>query len=447
MKATGISRREHQRRRRKLLRAMSPGSLAIVPGAGVFAAGGGLASAPRQDSDFWYLTGFAESGAVLALRRGRKEAGNGGDNGGDKDEAILFCQERNAREELYDGERLGPKRAAGALGLDAAHPLSELDARMPALVGAASAVHCSLGEHPGFDQRLSGWLAQARAKHLRPAEAILGLKPLLHELRLVKSAAEIELMRRAAEISVEGHLRAMRACRPGLMEGDLEAELLYGFLRGGARAAAYPSIVAGGANACVLHYMANNAPLRREDLVLIDAGCEHQRYASDLTRTFPVSGRFSSKQRALYEIVLEAQLAAIAACRAGASFDAPDAAALKIMRSGLERLGLSADEPSDGAAADRPAFCPHRASHWLGLDVHDCSGDRPEGVRTLAPGMVLTVEPGLYVPPGMKKAPSRWRGMGVRIEDDVLITADGPEVLTGGAPKSIGDIERAMAGG
>ena len=443
MTAIGISRREHQRRRRKLLRAMPPGSLAVVPGTGVFAVDDGLASAFRQDSDFWYLTGFAEPGAVLALRRGREES----NNGGDKDAAILFCRERNAREELYDGERLGPKRAARALGLDAAHPLSELDARMSALVGAASAIHCSLGEHSGFDQRLSGWLAQARAQHLRPAEAVLGLKPLLHELRLVKSAAEIELMRRAAEISVEGHLRAMRACRPGLMEGDLEAELLYGFLRGGARAAAYPSIVASGANACVLHYMANDAPLGQDDLVLIDAGCEYQRYAADLTRTFPVSGRFSSEQRALYEIVLEAQLAAVAVCRPDASFNAPDAAALKIMREGLQRLGLPAEEPSDGAAASRPACCPHRASHWLGLDVHDCSGDRPEGARALAPGMVLTVEPGLYVPPGMKKAPSRWRGLGVRIEDDVLIAADGPEVLTSGAPKSIEDIEQVMAGG
>ena len=181
--------------------------------------------------------------------------------------------------------------------------------------------------------------------------------------------------------------------------------------------------------------------------MLIDAGCEYQRYAADLTRTFPVSGRFSSEQRALYEIVLEAQLAAVAACRPDASFNAPDAAALKIMREGLGRLGLPAEEPSDGAAASRPACCPHRASHWLGLDVHDCSGDRPEGARALAPGMVLTVEPGLYVPPGMKKAPSRWRGLGVRIEDDVLIAADGPEVLTSGAPKSIEDIEQVMAGG
>ena len=403
-----------------------------------------MASAFRQDSDFWYLTGLAEPGAVLVLRRGREDA----EDGGDKDEALLFCRTRNAREELYDGERLGPKRAARALSLDAAHPLSELDARMPALVGAASALHCSLGEHSSFDQRLSGWLAQAQARRLRPAQSILGLKPLLHELRLVKSAAEIKLMRRAAEITVEGHLRALRACRPGLTEGDLEAELLYGFLRGGARAAAYPSIVAGGANACVLHYMANDALLGQDDLVLIDAGCEYQHYASDLTRSFPVAGRFSVEQRALYEIVLEAQKAAISACRLGASFDAPDAAALQVMRDGMVRLGLPADEPAEGAAVNRPTLCPHRTSHWLGLDVHDCDGDRPEGgARTLAAGMVLTVEPGLYVPPRMKKAPSKWRGMGVRIEDDVLITADCPEVLTSGAPKSIEDIERVMAGG
>ena len=440
----GISRREHSRRRRALLRMMAPGALAIVPGGGVFSSAG-METAFRQDSDFWYLTGFAEPGALLALRRRRQDA----DNGGDQDQAILFCRERHARQELYEGERLGPERAAKALGLDAAHPLAELDERMAALVGAASAIHCSLGEHSGFDQRLSGWLAQARARNLRPAGTILGLKPLLHELRLVKSAAELQLMRRAAEISVQGHLRALRACRPGLMERDLEAELLYGFLRGGARAAAYPSIVAAGANACVLHYMANDGPLMKGRLVLIDAGCEYQHYACDLTRTFPVDGRFSGKQRALYEIVLQAQRQAIAACQPGASFDAPDLAALRIMRDGLTSLGLCppSDDPPDEAASKRPACCPHRSSHWLGLDVHDCSGDRLDaGARTLQPGMVLTVEPGLYIPPDMDEAPRKWRGVGVRIEDDVLITAQGPEVLTAGAPKEIDDIEQAMRG-
>ena len=440
-----ISRREYARRRRALLHRMAPGAVAVVPGAGVFPSGSGLEAAFRQDSDFWYLTGFAEPDAVLALRRGREAAGKGGD----QDEAILFCRARHAREELYEGERLGPERAAKALGLDAAHPTAELDERMVGLVGAASVLYCSLGEHPGFDQRLSGWLAQARAKHSRPAEDILGLKPLLHELRLVKSAAEIALMRRAAEISVQGHLRALRACRPGLTEGDLEAELLYGFLRGGARAAAYPSIVAGGANACVLHYMANNEPLKKDDLVLIDAGCEYEHYACDLTRTFPVDGRFSGRQRALYEIVLEAQRQAIAACQPGALFDAPDAAALAVMQDGLAGLGLypPADERPVKVPPERPAFCPHRTSHWLGLDVHDCRGDRPDGVRTLEPGMVLTVEPGLYIPPGAQAVPKKWRGMGVRVEDDVLLRAEGPEVLTQGAPKQVSDIEGVMAHG
>ena len=373
----------------------------------------------------------------------------GGRNGGDKDAAILFCRERNALEELYDGERLGPQRAAKALGLDAAHPLSEMDARMPALVGAASAIHCSLGEHSDFDQRLSGWLAQARAKRLRPADNILGLKPLLHELRLIKSAAEIGLMRRAAEITVEGHLRALRACRPGLLEGDLEAELLYGFLRGGARNTAYPCIVAGGANACVLHYMANDAPLGQDDLVLIDAGCEYERYAADLTRTFPRRGTLLPQAAGLVRNRLGS--AAGRHCRLPARRFVRCAGC-----GGAEghagRFGTPGPSPRTSSwtapLPSAPAFCPHRTSHWLGLDVHDCSGDRPEdGVRTLAPGMVLTVEPGLYVPPGMKEAPSKWRGMGVRIEDDVLITADRPQVLTSGAPKSVEDIERVMASG
>lgn len=434
----GISRREFAKRRRSLLRRMAPGAIAIVPGAGVFETAGGMEVAFRQDSNFWYLTGLAERSAVLVLRRGQE--GVSGEGG--KDQALLFCRERNAREELYEGERLGPQRAAKALGLNAAYPLKELDERMSTLVGRSSAIHCTLGLDGGFDQRFSGWLAQAQAMRLRPAEDIRGLNPLLHELRLFKSAEEIKLLRRAAEVTVAAHLRALRTCRPGLMEADLEAELLYGFLRGGARTAAYPSIVAGGANACVLHYMANSAPLKTGDLVLIDAGCEYERYACDLTRTFPVDGRFSAKQRALYEIVLEAQQAAIAACQPGAAFDAPDAAALKIMVEGLARLGLH-----QGSAEQRRPFCPHRTSHWLGLDVHDCSGDRPQGgVRTLAPGMVLTVEPGLYIPPAMQEAPKDWRGIGVRIEDDVLITAKGPEVLTEGAPKEVGDLQRAWAG-
>ena len=444
-----ISLDEHRRRRGSLLRAMAPGTVAIVPGALPARRNGDVDYPFRQDSDFWYLTGFGESGATLVLRRGK-----GNDEG---DATILFCRERDAKDELYNGERLGPDRAAEALGLDSAHPASALDERLPPLVGAADAIYCAFGEEAAFDQRLSGWLAQARAQRLRPNGEVRALKPLLHELRLFKSAAEVELMRAAAAITVEGHLRAMRRCAPDGREADLEAELLHAFLRGGARSSAYPAIVASGANACVLHYQANAAALKAGDLVLIDAGCEVEHYAADLTRTFPVSGRFTPAQAALYEIVQEAQQQAIAACQPGAAFEAADEAALKVMVAGLERLGIDPSSTVNGVAADhdaadedakRPALCPHRTSHWLGLDVHDCAaarfGDEPPA---LAPGMALTVEPGIYLPPRLKTVAAKWRGIGVRIEDDVLITADGPEVLTEGAPKDIAEIERIMACG
>ena len=450
---TPISLDEHRQRRGRLLGTMAPGTVAIVPGALPTRRNGDVDYPFRQDSDFWYLTGFGESGATLVLRRGTD-----GDAG---DEAILFCQERDAKDELYNGERLGPDRAAEVLGLDSAHPACELDERLTALVGAASAIHCALGEDAAFDQRLSGWLAEAQAQRLRPNGEIRGLKPLLHELRLFKSAAEVELMRRAAAITVEGHLLAMGRCAPGGREADLEAELLYAFLRGGARSSAYPSIVASGANACVLHYTANTATLTAGDLVLIDAGCEVEHYAADLTRTFPVSGRFSPAQAAVYEIVLEAQRQAIAACQPGAAFEAADEAALKVMVEGLEGLGIDPSPTVNGTAeqddnangdakrkdAKRPALCPHRTSHWLGLDVHDCSAAQSGGEpHALAPGMALTVEPGIYIPPQQEAVAAKWRGIGVRIEDDVLITAKGPEVLTDGAPKDIAEIERIMAG-
>ena len=448
-----ISLAEHSQRRGNLLRSMAPGAVAVVPGALPARRNGDVDYPFRQDSDFWYLTGFGESGATLVLRRGRDDE--------DSDEAILFCRERNAKDELYNGERLGPERAAEALGLDSAYPASALDERMPALAGRATAIYCALGEGTAFDQRLSGWLAAAQTQRLQPNGEIRGLKPLLHELRLFKSAAEVKLMRRAAAITVEGHLLAMRRCIPGGREADLEAELLYAFLRGGARSSAYPSIVAAGANACVLHYTANRAMLKDGELVLIDAGCEVEHYAADLTRTFPVNGRFSPEQAAIYEIVQEAQRQAIAACQPGATFEAADEAALKVMVEGLERLGIDPSPALNGTAeqddeanadakdAKRPTLCPHRTSHWLGLDVHDCSaaaqsGDEP---RTLAPGMALTVEPGIYIPSRQEGVAAKWRGIGVRIEDDVLITADGPEVLTEGAPKDIAEIERIMASG
>lgn len=436
--AIGLS--EYQRRRARLVGLIGADAVAFVPGSELGYRNRDIEFPFRQNSDFLYLTGLAAPGCLLVLAPGRKEG-----------EAVLFCPRRNERDERYRGEQLGPERAAAALALDEALPSEDVSDALPGLLSGRNRVYATLGEHPALDRLLIESVAQLRLREAGGAVApdeFVSLSRLLHEQRLFKSPMEQRLMATAADITAAAHIRAMQRCAPGMTERQLEAELMHEFAARGAAAAAYPPIVASGANACVLHYMANDAPLGQDDLVLIDAGCEYQHYASDLTRTFPVAGRFSVEQRALYEIVLEAQQAAISACRPGASFDAPDAAALQVMRDGMERLGLPADEPAEGAAVNRPALCPHRTSHWLGLDVHDCGGDRPEGaVRTLAPGMVLTVEPGLYVPPSMKKAPSKWRGMGVRIEDDVLITADRPQVLTSGAPKSIEDIERVMAGG
>ncbi len=444
---TKISPGEYAERRRSLLRMMKPGAIALVPAAAAQRRNADVHHVFRQDSDFWYLTGFNETDALLVLRRGSQGAAI---DEGEDDEAILFCREPDERDSLYNGERLGPEQAAESLRLSAAFAWSAINEQMPALVGDAEALYCPHGEDSAFDQRLTEWLIRARGKGLQPKGEIRSIRALLHEQRLFKSAAEIGLMRRACEITVDGHLRAMRNCRHGLMERELEAELLYAFLRGGAGGVAYPSIVAGGANACVLHYVANSAVLKQGDLVLIDAGCEYENYAADSSRTFPVSGRFRPTQTAIYEIVLEAQLAAISACAPGISFDAPDAAALKIMQDGLERLGLwrPSSEQEDDAASQRGKFCPHKSSHWLGLDVHDCAVEQSQGEeRTLAPGMVLTVEPGLYIPPDAVEVADKWRGLGVRIEDDVLITNNGAEVLTKDAPKEIGDIERVMAGG
>ena len=440
MNAEAIGRDEYRDRRRRLMERMAPGSVALVPAAGPRVRSRDVEYVFRQDSDFWYLTGFAEPGALLVLVPGRPEG-----------EALLFCRDRDERQELYNGERLGPERAASALALDDACSLDDRASMMPALLAGAATVYVTLGDYPEFDREVLSCVSGIRAREsggvIAPAEFI-GLNALLHEQRLIKSAAEQRLMARAAEISVDAHLRAMRACRAGMNETQLEAELIYAFMQGGARATAYPPIVGGGANACVLHYIANNAPLEDGDLVLVDAGCEFECYAADLTRTFPVGGRFSGIQRALYDIVLEAQQQAIDACLPGADFDQPHEVALTIMIEGLLSLGLLSGSLEEivqtGSYRD---FCPHKSSHWLGLDVHDVGGYQVgERWRKLQPGMVLTVEPGLYIPPGTTSAAPQWRGIGVRIEDDVLIGDKGPRVLTANAPKEVAAIESAMSG-
>jgi Xaa-Pro aminopeptidase len=419
---------------------MMPGSLAMIPAGSHKIRNRDVEYLFRQDSDFYYLTGFVEADALLVLVPGRAHG-----------EAILFCQERDARYETYNGERLGPDRASQALGVDDAFPISDLGDILPGLLEGKERIYMTLGDFPDLDRRVLQWVGVIRGREsggaIAPGEFV-ALRHMLHELRLFKSAKELDLMRRAAAITIDAHLRAMKRCRPGMTELALEAELLHEFLTRGARSPAYPSIVAGGVNACTLHYTSNGGTLRKGDLVLIDAGCEYDHYASDLTRTFPVDGKFRGPQRALYEIVLEAQGAAIGRCTTGNNFNAPHDAALRVMIEGLIHLKLlkgSVDGIIESGGYSR--FCPHKASHWLGLDVHDVGDYRVGGEwRELEPGMVMTVEPGIYVrDDSSSDVPSRFKGIGIRIEDDVLITRGHPEVLTEGAPKTIDMIESLMA--
>lgn len=435
-----IARSEFERRRKALMSLMSAGSIAVIPAAGIRTRNRDTEYLFRQDSDFYYLSGFTEPDAVLVLAPGREHG-----------EVILFCRERHARSELYDGERLGPERAAQMLGVDDGFPVADLDDILPGMLEGRERIYLSLGDHPEFEQRLLGWVSGIRAREsggaIPPGE-LFALKHLLHEQRLTKSAAEIRVLREAAAITCRGHQRAMRACRPGMTESQLEAELVYEFMRLGARTTAYPSIVGGGANACVLHYVDNGSTLKKNELVLVDAGCEYQHYASDVTRTYPVSGTFNGPQAALYGIVLAANKAAIEACRAGALFMDPHRVAVEVMVDGLLDLGiLEGDRDGIIETEAHRAYCPHNSSHWLGMDVHDVGDYRVDGAwRPLEPGMVLTIEPGIYIPDREETAhlPARFRGMGIRVEDDVLISAQGPEVLSAEAPKELDEIEALM---
>lgn len=438
-----IPKSDFKRRRAALMSLMDGESVAVIPAASPKTRNRDSDYLFRQDSDFHYLTGFSEPEAVLVLAPGRAHG-----------ETILFCRDREPRAELYDGERLGPDRAAQIVGVDDAFPVADLDDILPGMLEGRERIYFGLGDHPEFENRLLGWVSTLRAREsggARPPEELFALKHLLHEQRLIKTAAEIRAMRRAAEITCEGHVRAMRACAPGMTETQLEAELIYAFMQGGAKSPAYSSIVGSGANACVLHYVENSATLKKNDLVLIDAGCEYELYASDVTRTFPVSGRFSPVQKKLYEIVLAANEAAIDTCRPGALFTDPHQAALEIMIDGLLDLGLLEGDRDEVLETETYRnFCPHGSSHWLGLDVHDVGDQRVDGEsRPLEAGMVLTIEPGIYIPDSeiMAGVPAKYRGIGIRIEDDVLITAESREVLTSAAPKSVAAIEATMAEG
>lgn len=389
----------------------------------------------RFDSYFWYLTGFPEPESVLVLV------------GGSTPQSILFCRDKNEEREIWDGYRYGPQGACADFGFDAAYPIGELEARLPELLTDRAALWYSLGHDAAWDARITAALNAVRAQNRsgkRAPREVRDLHNHLDSMRLTKDAAEIDAMKRAANISSAGHARAMRACRPGMAEYELEAELSYEFRRRGAEAHAYTPIVAGGLNACVLHYVSNDKLLNNHALVLIDAGCEVEGYASDITRTFPVNGRFNPAQRDAYEVVLAAQEAAIAATKPGNHFMDPHEAALKVLAQGMLDLKLlegSVDGVIESGTYKR--FYMHRTGHWLGLDVHD-AGEYREGDAwtALAPGMTLTVEPGLYIRPA-DDIPKALQGIGIRIEDDVLVTADGCEVYTS-APKTIAEIEDVM---
>ncbi len=400
----------------------------------------------RSDSYFHYLSGFPEPEAVVVIVADATSS-----------RSILFCREKHEEREIWDGFRFGPDAAAERFGFDSAFPIESIDAQMAHLLADQPALFYALAERPEIDARVQQWLgavrSQARAGINAPATAY-DLNALLDEMRLIKDAAEIDLMQRAARISAQAHVRAMQATAPGRREFEIEAELLHEFRRQGSQFPAYGSIVAGGRNACVLHYRDNADALRDGDLLLIDAGCELDGYASDITRTFPVNGRFSGPQRALYDIVLDSQAAAIAATRPGMRFIDPHDAAVRVLAQGMIDCGLISGS-LDGAieSGSYRRFYMHRTGHWLGMDVHDCGGYREPGEaaqagrekpwRVLRPGMVLTVEPGIYVR-AAADVPAAYHDIGIRIEDDALVTGSGCEIITGDVPKTAADIEALM---
>ncbi len=429
---------EFAKRRKQLMRMMGRDAIAILPAAPIRKRNAGTEYPYRQDSDFQFLSGFPEREAVAVLLPHRPEG-----------EYILFVRDRDPTREMWDGLRAGPEGAVARYGGDDAFPFADIDEILPGLLESRSRVYYTMGLHPEFDQRVIGWVngLRAQAKHgMHTPQEFVALDHLLHDMRLYKSRDEIGVMRRAAAISVTAHQRAMRLSAPGVTEYQLAAEIVHEFHRNQG-VSAYEPIVGGGANACILHYRENAQPLRDGDLVLIDAGCELDCYASDITRTFPVNGRFTPAQRALYEVVLAAQLAAIEQCRPGNHWNDPHDAAVRTITQGLVSLGFLSGKLSklvkDGAYRE---WFMHRTGHWLGMDVHDV-GDYKVGDawRVLEPGMALTVEPGIYVAPGSRQAPKEFRGIGIRIEDDVVITRATPDVLTDGLVKDPDQIERFMA--
>ena len=436
---TRIPKSEYARRRKALMEQMEPDSIAILPAAPVYIRNRDVEHVYRQDSDFQYLSGFPEPEAVIALIPGREHG-----------EYVLFCRERDPERELWDGLRAGQDGAISEYGADDAFPIGDIDDILPGLIEGRSRVYYAIGTNEAFDHRLMEWIKTIRAKvrqGAQPPNEFVALDHLLHDMRLYKSGSEVKVMKHAAEISARAHIRAMQASRAGLFEYHLEAELDYEFRKGGAKMPAYGSIVAAGRNACILHYRENDAPLKDGDLVLIDAGCEIDCYASDITRTFPVNGKFSPEQKAIYQLVLAANEEAFKFIAPGRHWNEAHEATVRVITAGLVELGLLQGEVDELIASEAyKPFYMHRAGHWLGMDVHDVGDYKVGGEwRVLEPGMAMTVEPGIYIAADNLLVAKKWRGIGVRIEDDVVVTKTGCEILTGGVPKSVAEIETLMA--
>lgn len=433
-----MKQNEFKKRRTQLMQRVGEGNIALIGSASMHTRNRDVNYPFRQDSDFYYLTGFNEPDALAVFVPGRTQG-----------EYILFCREFDAKKALWEGAHSGLEGATTHYDADDAFPIDDLDDILPGLLENKTKVFYPMGCNLELDHNLLEWINhirnQSRSGIIAPGE-LVSLALILHEMRLFKSAEELKLMRRAAEVSAHAHIRAMKACKAGLYEYQIEAELIHHFIDNGLRSVAYPSIVAGGKNACTLHYTENNSKLKNGDLLLIDAGAECDHYAADITRTFPISGRFNEAQKQLYQLVLNAQTAALEQIKPGLPWNLAHDASVEVLTQGLLDLGLLKGKLKKLIKDEKyKQFYMHRIGHWLGMDVHDVGDYKiKQEWRLLEAGMVLTVEPGLYIPPDCKSVDEKWRGIGIRIEDDVLVTPTGHEILTSGVPKSIADIEALM---
>jgi len=429
---------EFKKRRKHLMQRIGKGNIALIGSAFTRIRNRDVDYPFRQDSDFYYLTGFNEPDSMAVFIPGREQG-----------EYILFCREFDEKKAIWEGAHAGLEGATKHFEADDAFPIDDLNDILPGMLEGKTKVFYPMGRDSDLDHSLLEWInhirSQSRTGAVAPGE-LVSLETILHEMRLFKSSAELKLMRRAAQVSALAHVKAMQNCKPGLYEYQIEADLVHYFMQEGLRAVAYPSIVAGGKNACTLHYTANKDKLKGGDLLLIDAGAECDHYAADITRTFPVSGRFSEPQKQLYQLVLDAQYAAMEQIKPGQPWNLAHDAAVEVITKGLVSLGLLKGRVKKLIKDEKyKPFFMHRIGHWLGMDVHDVGDYKiDQQWRLLEPGMVLTVEPGLYIAADCKSVDEKWRGIGIRIEDDVLVTADGHEILTADVPKTIAEIEAIM---